>query len=115
MRESTALGSALLAGHALGLFGWDLNNPETLKNVNTAEVQYFEPQIDEKQRARMVRGWERAVARARDWHRNEEEELEEREREIEREEGLGSFSLEGMAEKLADGVKALASAVNPKA
>ena len=33
MRESTALGSALLAGHALGLFGWDVNKPETLSKV----------------------------------------------------------------------------------
>jgi glycerol kinase len=33
MRESTALGSALLAGSALGLFGWDLTKPETLRKV----------------------------------------------------------------------------------
>ncbi|KAF8490520.1 hypothetical protein F5888DRAFT_1951000, partial [Russula emetica] len=38
MRESTALGSALLARAAIGLFGWDLARPktaETLARINT--------------------------------------------------------------------------------
>jgi glycerol kinase len=30
------LGSALLAGAAIGMFGWDLARPETLACVNTA-------------------------------------------------------------------------------
>lgn len=111
MRESTALGSALLAGHALGLFGWDLSKPETPKNVNNAEVQVFEPQITSKQRAKMVRGWERAVSRARDWYQNEDTEEEEREREIELEDGVGSFGLATVVDKVTSGVQAAAAAV----
>jgi len=74
MRESTALGSALLAGHALGLFGWDLNEPETLSKVNTADVYVYEPKIDEKTRSRMIKGWKKAVKRAMKWNTAEEEE-----------------------------------------
>lgn len=64
MRESTALGSALLAGSAVGLFGWDINKPETLSKVNTAGKQVFEPKIDQEKRglgsitaSNFTRGW----------------------------------------------------------
>ncbi|WVQ82987.1 glycerol kinase [Cryptococcus sp. DSM 104549] len=77
MRESTALGSALLAAHALGLFGWDLNKPETLSEVNTAGVHTFEPEISVKERAKKMKGWERAVSRAKQWHAEGEGEEEE--------------------------------------
>jgi glycerol kinase len=76
MRESTALGSALLAGHALGLFGWDLTDSSTLDKVNTADVHVFEPELAEKDRVKKIRGWERAVSRAKKWHTLEEEEEE---------------------------------------
>lgn len=77
MRESTALGSALLAGHALKLFGWDLAEPNTLDKVNTADVHTFEPELPEKDRLKAIKGWERAVGRARKWHTSEEEDEEE--------------------------------------
>ncbi|RSH89383.1 Glycerol kinase [Saitozyma podzolica] len=77
MRESTALGSALLAGHALKLFGWDLAEPNTLDKVNTADVHTFEPELPEKDRLKAIKGWERAVSRARKWHTSEEEDEEE--------------------------------------
>lgn len=93
MRESTALGSALLAGHALGLFGWDITRPETLAKVNTADTQLFEPQISAKKRDKMRRGWTRAVERARHWRQDEDEnsgsEDDEDETEIERVRGGG--------------------------
>jgi len=79
MRESTALGSALLAGHALGLFGWDINRPETLAKVNTADTQLFEPKISAKQRSKMLKGWARAVERARAWKTDEDDDSEEEE------------------------------------
>jgi glycerol kinase len=85
MRESTALGSALLAGHALNLFGWDINDPTTLEKVNTADVHTFEPELEEKIRLKMVRGWERAVSRAKKWHTAEEE--DEAEEEFQKESG----------------------------
>ena len=85
MRESTALGSALLAGHALGLFGWDIARPDTLSQVNTADVHVFEPQIDERERSRMIRGWEKAVQRAMKWQTAEDEDEAEERYEKERE------------------------------
>ncbi|KAJ9475047.1 Glycerol kinase [Pseudozyma hubeiensis] len=70
MRESTALGSALLAGSAVGLFGWDINKPETLSKVNTAGKQVFEPKIDDEKRKQLLHGWERAIQRAKGWNEN---------------------------------------------
>ena len=77
MRESTALGSALLAAHALGLFGWDVSDPSTLSNVNTADVHVFEPELPEKDRLKSVKGWERAVEKAKGWYTAEEEDEQE--------------------------------------
>ncbi|OCF54895.1 glycerol kinase [Kwoniella mangroviensis CBS 10435] len=77
MRESTALGSALLAANALKLFGWDLSRPETLADVNTAGVHVFESELEEKDRKRAIKGWERAVSRASKWHEEGDEEEEE--------------------------------------
>ncbi|ORY28492.1 glycerol kinase [Naematelia encephala] len=73
MRESTALGSALLAAHAIGLYGWNVSEPSTLDKVNTADEDIFEPEISEEERLRMIGMWERAVERAKGWHTAEEE------------------------------------------
>jgi glycerol kinase len=67
MRESTALGSALLAGSAIGLFGWDITRPETLRGVNTANSKPFKPRTTEEERERAWRDWQRAVKRSRGW------------------------------------------------
>lgn len=67
MRESTALGSAICAGVALGLFGWDLDKPETFKNVNVSGKTTFKPKNDEYDRARRWKGWEKAVKHASGW------------------------------------------------
>lgn len=67
MRESTALGSAICAGVALGLFGWDLDKPETLSKVNVSGQTIFKPQNNEADRAQRWKGWEKAVLRARGW------------------------------------------------
>lgn len=68
MRESTALGSALLAGAALKLFGWDLEKPETLDKVNTAGAETFEPKVSDEERDKRYFHWERAVKRAMHWN-----------------------------------------------
>ncbi|KAF8889329.1 glycerol kinase [Infundibulicybe gibba] len=60
MRESTALGSALLAGAAIGLFGWDLAKPETLDEVNTKGSREFKPALAETERQKKWEGWQRA-------------------------------------------------------
>ncbi|KLT39224.1 putative glycerol kinase [Cutaneotrichosporon oleaginosum] len=67
MRESTALGSAICAGVAMNLFGWDLAKPETLSKVNVQGKTTFEPKIAENERVHRVRGWDRAVQRAMQW------------------------------------------------
>ncbi|KAI0316013.1 glycerol kinase [Amylostereum chailletii] len=67
MRESTALGSALLAGSAINLYGWDITKPETLSEVNTAGSNTFKPRTTEKERSTRWRGWQRAVERSRGW------------------------------------------------
>jgi len=60
MVESTAAGSAFLAGLATGL--WD--NPEELK-ASIEHDRRFEPSMTEERRDQLYRGWQRAVARAR--------------------------------------------------
>ncbi|KAH9951162.1 glycerol kinase [Amylocystis lapponica] len=67
MRESTALGSALLAGSAVGLFGWDISKPETLAEVNTQGNVNFSPGMEEPEREKRWQGWKRAVDRSRGW------------------------------------------------
>ncbi|KIJ20691.1 hypothetical protein PAXINDRAFT_165576 [Paxillus involutus ATCC 200175] len=67
MRESTALGSALLAGAAIRLFGWDLSKPETLAGVNMKGSVEFKPQTSEAQREKAWTSWLRAVERSRGW------------------------------------------------
>ncbi|KAF8637580.1 hypothetical protein AX17_002649 [Amanita inopinata Kibby_2008] len=67
MRESTALGSALLAGAAIRLFGWDINNPESFTEVNTKGSQEFAPSLSEEESLKRWQGWQRAVERSKGW------------------------------------------------
>jgi glycerol kinase len=67
MRESTALGSALLAGAAIKLFGWDLSKPESIAQVNTKGNTEFAPQADSAVRQKKWEGWQKAVERSRRW------------------------------------------------
>jgi glycerol kinase len=65
--RSTALGSALLAGSAIRLFGWDVSKPETLDKVNTKGGCTFKPNISEEERAKGWKGWQRAVEKSKGW------------------------------------------------
>jgi len=65
--RSTALGSALLAGSAIGLFGWDITKPETMAKVNTKDCTVFKPSMQEAAREKKWQGWQRAVDRSRKW------------------------------------------------
>lgn len=67
MRESTALGSALLAGAAIRLFGWDLSKPETLAEVNTKGSKEFTPRTSLVQRDKAWAAWQRAIERSKGW------------------------------------------------
>ncbi|MNZ60960.1 Glycerol kinase [compost metagenome] len=62
MRETTALGAALLAGLACGFW----SSLDELKNKAVIE-RVFEPQCDETRRARLYAGWKKAVERTRGW------------------------------------------------
>lgn len=65
--RSTALGSALLAGAAIRLFGWDLSRPETLTDVNTKGSKTFTPHTSLDQRDSGWTAWQRAVERSKGW------------------------------------------------
>ena len=60
--ETTALGAALLAGMGVGLF----DSPQATQPHWRAESE-FAPNMDEAARQRALRGWRRAVERAKDW------------------------------------------------
>jgi glycerol kinase len=72
MRESTALGSALLAGAAKGLFGWKMSDPKTFEKVNAADMDSFSPKVSEEERKKLVAGWGRAVERAKGWEQGDQ-------------------------------------------
>ncbi|THU80109.1 glycerol kinase [Dendrothele bispora CBS 962.96] len=73
MRESTALGSALLAGAAIKLFGWDISKPETMAEVNTKGSKEFSPSLKEEDRQKKWDGWQRAVERSKGWEEGVDE------------------------------------------
>jgi glycerol kinase len=65
--RSTALGSAILAACAIGLYGWNLNHPETLQNVNTKGSREFSPMIDTSLREKKWKGWQKAIEKSKGW------------------------------------------------
>ncbi|HEX8541984.1 MAG TPA: glycerol kinase GlpK [Pseudomonas sp.] len=69
MRETTALGAAFLAGLAIGFW----SSLDELRNKAVIERE-FEPQCDPEKREKLYAGWQKAVARTRDWEPHENEE-----------------------------------------
>ncbi|OAA64194.1 glycerol kinase [Niveomyces insectorum RCEF 264] len=67
MRETTALGAAIAAGLATGVW----NQLTDLRDVNRAGRRIFQPSKDRARIARMVRKWEQAVDMSRGWVRSE--------------------------------------------
>ena len=62
IRETTALGAAYLAGLAVGF--WE--NLDEIKKAREIETR-FTANMDENTRTRLLRGWHKAVERAKDW------------------------------------------------
>jgi glycerol kinase len=62
-RETTALGAAIAAGLATGVW----NELEELKQVNRKGRTIFEPKIDRKRANKMFKKWEQAVEMSRGW------------------------------------------------
>jgi len=60
--ESTALGAAYLSGLAVGVW----KSLDELKRLWRCDVT-FKPQMDEKQRETLLKGWSKAVGRSLDW------------------------------------------------
>jgi glycerol kinase len=66
MRETTALGAAFLAGLAIGFW----SSLDELRNKAIIE-RVFEPQCAEDEKEKLYAGWQKAVARTRDWEPHE--------------------------------------------
>ena len=65
--ETTAMGAAMLAGRAVGL--WTDGDLKGLQSVDRA----FTPAMDEKQRNALLHHWHRAVERSKGWAEGNEE------------------------------------------
>jgi glycerol kinase len=82
MRETTALGAAIAAGFAAGVW----KHFDDLKNINMEGRFYFEPKMPEKESKKMYRRWEKAVAMSKGWDDGDDEDEKEEEKKME--EGL---------------------------
>jgi glycerol kinase len=63
MRETTALGAAIAAGFAVGV--WE--SFDELKNINVAGRTEFRPQVGKDVAAERFGRWEKAVQMCRGW------------------------------------------------
>ncbi|GAA5801621.1 hypothetical protein HPULCUR_007069 [Helicostylum pulchrum] len=63
MRETTALGSAIAAGFAVGIW----KSFEELKGINQQGRTLFQSSITEQKRTKMCNGWDQAVKRSFGW------------------------------------------------
>jgi glycerol kinase len=63
MLETTALGAAIAAGFAIGVW----QSFDELKNVNTAGVKTFQPKISTQEKDRKFARWQKAVEMCRGW------------------------------------------------
>ena len=57
MRETTALGAAIAAGLAVGVW----KNLDELKDINTTGGAVFEPQMSKESSKKLFERWEKAV------------------------------------------------------
>ena len=63
MRETTALGAAMAAGLAVGVW----RDLDELRRLGAAAETVFEPAMDEGRSRDMFRRWEKAVGMCRGW------------------------------------------------
>ena len=68
MRETTALGAAIVAGFAIGVW----KEPGELTEINREGRMKFSPQVSEKKRNAMYRRWQRAVDMSKGWLSDDE-------------------------------------------
>jgi glycerol kinase len=67
MRETTALGAAIAAGLAVGVW----RNFAELRDINRAGGAVFEPKISREESAKSFARWEKAVAMCKGWSGDE--------------------------------------------
>lgn len=67
MRETTALGAAIAAGLAVGVW----NSFDDLENVNNEGRTFFKPQISEQEASKKFARWEKAVQMSKGWLNDE--------------------------------------------
>ncbi|KAH8549712.1 hypothetical protein BGW37DRAFT_500515 [Umbelopsis sp. PMI_123] len=63
MRETTALGSAIAAGFAVGIW----QSFDQLQSINAEGHTIFQSEISEEERNKKIKGWEQAVERSFGW------------------------------------------------
>lgn len=63
MRETTALGAAIAAGLAVGLW----RNFAELRDINRAGGTVFKPKMSRPESAKLFTNWEKAVSMSRGW------------------------------------------------
>lgn len=67
MRETTALGAAIAAGLATGVW----NGRDDLREVNHAGRTIFKPEVDAEGRRKVRTKWEQAVEMSKGWVRED--------------------------------------------
>ncbi|EMC99174.1 hypothetical protein BAUCODRAFT_31496 [Baudoinia panamericana UAMH 10762] len=92
MRETTALGAAIAAGFASGVW----KNFDELKEVNVTGQTVFEPKMDAAASRKMFRRWEKAVMMCRGWLAEEAAEEGNADAANDLKEGLGREQDEGL-------------------
>lgn len=63
MRETTALGAAIAAGFAVGVW----KSFDEVKEINKEGRFYFKPKMSAKQSQKMYKKWEKAVEMSKGW------------------------------------------------
>lgn len=69
VRETTALGAAIAAGFAVGVW----KDFDQLKEINREGRTYFKPQMSQQQADKMYKRWSRAVEMSRGWSADEDD------------------------------------------
>ncbi|RMD41250.1 hypothetical protein DV735_g3869, partial [Chaetothyriales sp. CBS 134920] len=77
MRETTALGAAIAAGFAVGVW----KELDELKNINQQGRTYFKPQMEKSKSEAMYRKWEKAVKMSEGWTDEDDEVLRQQQQE----------------------------------
>lgn len=72
MRETTALGAAIAAGFAVGVW----KSFDELKEINKEERFVFKPKISQRASDKMYNKWNKAVTMSKGWTTEEDDENE---------------------------------------